>query len=869
MDIINHLSNTVTARVLNYEADDSQHAMLKEFYAIFLTLLADFDKKHPDMLGKHAVDINQIDDINSLSNQVWQSADYQKNIAQHLANAHDLIEHKVQATIAIASPIVIQQTASLAKDTPLAPFLQVQYYTADAFSRYLPEWAFQFLPEQLSVKTQDTDTKDNKLATLKTSLKRHSFSLFLTNKDTTINRIKLDGNSQKTNNNAVTTQSANTKALTDNIDKTETNATASQTTELTHEVSEATVHHQTSLNASDSLETNATTLNAATLNAATIDNTTNTTNATDTVNTTDKVIITVGTHRRNNQLENANMHHNNKHEDGLIHHSDASVEDANDVNHNEQTHAIPVAMPKPYSSSTSSSSEPNANKPSLHKQPQQTTSEPVMVSQSETANSKTQLKPMTTNSQHPQPTNSSQTRSLPNAVHIKSSEIPDAVAQAEQLAKTDNVLKALLPFVAFSILSAAAWMLLRGYQQITVQPPNPAIYMANGELTQKHDAITVADAESSMAGLDTVDNTASTDEPSTSETSEAEANVDSNADSTAETIDANANANGEANTNDLNGTNNGTTDDTSLTNTLLTSDDNLTSTLAEADKLPSSINISVDDSGENLYTLTTHLASQSMFDNVKESALKVFGTDVNKKTKSYIDANIGNDLGAMDNLADLFSLLKGVPNASIDITGDDIHINAPDKEALTALVQNAQALLPAYLVQAEPELDAESIVADSLKASQRIMEQATSRQNLDDLVHALNLQVINFAPDATDIPEENQALLNTAAELLKALPDARLNIIGYTDASGSDEHNLRLSQKRAKSVREYLLKQGVDSKRLGMIGAGESNPIADNATVQGKFRNRRIEFTIVKADEQPAGIKASDTSSANNTSDAN
>ncbi len=69
-------------------------------------------------------------------------------------------------------------------------------------------------------------------------------------------------------------------------------------------------------------------------------------------------------------------------------------------------------------------------------------------------------------------------------------------------------------------------------------------------------------------------------------------------------------------------------------------------------------------------------------------------------------------------------------------------------------------------------------------------------------------------------------------------------LAGHTDATGSDEHNLELSRRRAQSVAGYLATQNVDSARVATEGYGKSQPIADNDTVEGRAQNRRVEVAI-------------------------
>ena len=76
-------------------------------------------------------------------------------------------------------------------------------------------------------------------------------------------------------------------------------------------------------------------------------------------------------------------------------------------------------------------------------------------------------------------------------------------------------------------------------------------------------------------------------------------------------------------------------------------------------------------------------------------------------------------------------------------------------------------------------------------------------------------------------------------------PELRLRIIGHTDAVGSDAANQRLSEGRAKAVKENLCARGIDKARIETEGRGESEPIATNDTEEGRAQNRRTEFKIV------------------------
>ena len=90
------------------------------------------------------------------------------------------------------------------------------------------------------------------------------------------------------------------------------------------------------------------------------------------------------------------------------------------------------------------------------------------------------------------------------------------------------------------------------------------------------------------------------------------------------------------------------------------------------------------------------------------------------------------------------------------------------------------------------------------------------------------------------------ATLDVAAEALRACPNIRTEVEGHTDSIGSEVYNQALSQRRADSVADYLVDHGVSSGRLEAKGFGESNPIADNSTEDGRAQNRRVELKPVE-----------------------
>ena len=117
-----------------------------------------------------------------------------------------------------------------------------------------------------------------------------------------------------------------------------------------------------------------------------------------------------------------------------------------------------------------------------------------------------------------------------------------------------------------------------------------------------------------------------------------------------------------------------------------------------------------------------------------------------------------------------------------------------------------------------------------------------------DLTAAMNQSIINFPTNGAEVPATMAAFLQNAALNVKQLPTGSvLEIAGYTDSSGDADANVVLSQKRADSVRDLLLKAGVPSAMLIAKGYGSANPIASNDDADGRFHNRQIEYHVVKA----------------------
>jgi OOP family OmpA-OmpF porin len=106
------------------------------------------------------------------------------------------------------------------------------------------------------------------------------------------------------------------------------------------------------------------------------------------------------------------------------------------------------------------------------------------------------------------------------------------------------------------------------------------------------------------------------------------------------------------------------------------------------------------------------------------------------------------------------------------------------------------------------------------------------------------LDDVLFDFDRSNIKPEAAAILDRLVAFMNENKDKKVNLSGHTDNVGTEAYNQRLSERRANSVRDYISKKGVDTSRISAQGFGESKPIADNKTREGRAKNRRVEIKV-------------------------
>ena len=103
---------------------------------------------------------------------------------------------------------------------------------------------------------------------------------------------------------------------------------------------------------------------------------------------------------------------------------------------------------------------------------------------------------------------------------------------------------------------------------------------------------------------------------------------------------------------------------------------------------------------------------------------------------------------------------------------------------------------------------------------------------------------VTFATDSADLNSRFFEVLDSVAIVLQEYKSTLVTVAGYTDSTGTAEHNQKLSEHRASTVAMYLHGRGVIQQRLAAIGYGEQRPVASNNTAEGRAKNRRVEITL-------------------------
>lgn len=161
------------------------------------------------------------------------------------------------------------------------------------------------------------------------------------------------------------------------------------------------------------------------------------------------------------------------------------------------------------------------------------------------------------------------------------------------------------------------------------------------------------------------------------------------------------------------------------------------------------------------------------------------------------------------------------------------------------VVPTQKVIIPVAVVTYDVDTDNDGVLDHHDQCADSPSEFSVDKKGCS--IIELNFGGVNFEPRSFDLTEKSQKLLDEVVVTINASPELQIiEVQAHTDYKGSGEANLKLSEKRAESVKAYLVSQGVVEKRLVAKGYGESQPIADNKTEEGRAKNRRVELKVIK-----------------------
>ena len=267
---------------------------------------------------------------------------------------------------------------------------------------------------------------------------------------------------------------------------------------------------------------------------------------------------------------------------------------------------------------------------------------------------------------------------------------------------------------------------------------------------------------------------------------------------------------------------------------------------------PAKLQLSTGSTGD-LTTCQLYSGNASYIDILQKDIKQIFNHNIGCGVET--NASYHTEFIDQDAIPSVLKLVKGVPNASLTWMGDQLSIqtaNPADAEQLAAkiqpLVKNMTVMTQAASAASKPVDNTTAISAGNISAEKALAEINPDNIRALDIATALNMQIINFDTASSNIPDANKSILDQAAALIKRASQVHLTVKGHTDAMGDVAANKALSQKRAQAVVDYLVKQGVDPAQLQAVGYGSEQPVADNATAEGQFKNRRIEFEVLNTE---------------------
>lgn len=249
----------------------------------------------------------------------------------------------------------------------------------------------------------------------------------------------------------------------------------------------------------------------------------------------------------------------------------------------------------------------------------------------------------------------------------------------------------------------------------------------------------------------------------------------------------------------------------------------------------------------NDFTLSGDLPDLSVKTSLLASLKAALGSGVNLIDKLNIKAGV--NVPDFSGLGGLFKAAIDIPDFHFDLSGGTVTLTgtAPSEEVKAAVEAAAKAAWPNVTVVNNIEVKAAtptaSVPTPAAPTTGAPSGGAGCGALQSDITAALTAP-INFETDGFTLTPATQQMLAVVAAKIKACPQAKIAVTGYTDNTGNDAINIPLSGNRAKSVGDYLVSQGVSAGDVTTKGLGSASPIAGNDSPAGRAQNRRVEITV-------------------------
>lgn len=242
----------------------------------------------------------------------------------------------------------------------------------------------------------------------------------------------------------------------------------------------------------------------------------------------------------------------------------------------------------------------------------------------------------------------------------------------------------------------------------------------------------------------------------------------------------------------------------------------------QAPIIPAKLNASITGSS---IELTGMLRDQASIDEALTQANAAFGA---QNVVSRL--RVGDSVAKLPNLSGYF---KALSNKTSELN------------TLKASLNGQNLLLEGSVISAQAVAELNTLMSLDVENNLRVIPPPVESDTCSDLIKGLlENSKINFSTGKAAIEQSSFSLLENIKVVAQKCPDTRFEVSGHTDSTGNADFNKRLSEQRAQAVISHLSGLGLDTQNFTAFGYGSEHAIADNATAEGRAKNRRIEFKL-------------------------